>query len=253
MNTKLIIAILIIFSLDIVFEVNFPKINEVLIESDKVEEETRIIQISDLHGKKLSEGFLQEIRENNPDIIVLTGDLIDKRTNDYNEVYAVVEALALNKVPLFYVSGNHDLSHKHVKIFYQELEKRGVTILDDKKTKYKDIDIYGFDYYSDASEMKELEDKFSLLLVHDAFPLIKQGGNGFDLILSGHTHGGQVRAPFFGAIFVPGQGFFALYDKGLFSLNEKTRLYIDSGIGNTFLPLRFLNRSQASLIRIYSK
>jgi len=87
--------------LDIVFEVNFPKINEVLIESDKVEEETRIIQISDLHGKKLSEGFLQKIRENNPDIIVLTGDLIDKRTNDYNEVYAVVEALALNKVPLF--------------------------------------------------------------------------------------------------------------------------------------------------------
>jgi len=65
--------------LDIVFEVNFPQLNEVLIESDRVKEETRIIQISDLHGKRISESFLQKIKESNPDIIVLTGDLIDKK------------------------------------------------------------------------------------------------------------------------------------------------------------------------------
>ncbi len=253
MSNKLIIAVFIILFLDIVFEVNFPQLNEVLIESDRVKEETRIIQISDLHGKRISESFLQKIKESNPDIIVLTGDLIDKKTKDYERVYAVVESLALNNVPIFYVSGNHDLSHKDVKIFHQELEKRGAIILDDKKTRYKDIDIYGLGYYSGASKWKELGDGFSLLLVHDAFPLIKKEGENFDLILSGHTHGGQIRVPFAGAIFMPGQGLFAQYDKGLFSLNEKTILYIDSGLGNTFLPLRFLNRSQASLIRIYSK
>lgn len=247
----LTIGILIALSLDVFFEVNFPKINEVLIESDKVEGETRIIQISDLHSQRFAENIFRKIEESSPDIIVLTGDLIDEKTKDYSYVYSFVESLALNEVPVYYVSGNHDLSHKDAESFKQELSKRGVTVLDDKKTTYKEIDIYGLGHYSDIVKLEKPGERFSLLLVHDAFRIIKEAE--FDLILSGHTHGGQVRLPFLGALFVPGQGILAEYDKGLFSLNEKTRLYVDSGLGNTFLPLRFLNRSQISLIRIYSK
>ncbi len=253
MNKKLIIIILIVLLLNVFFEVNFPKINEVSIESDKIESEIRIIQISDLHGKKFSESIFQKIKEKNPDAIVLTGDLVDEKTKDYADVYSFVESLNLNEAPIYYVSGNHDLSHKDVGIFNQELAKRGVVILDGKRVELREIDIYGLGYYSDLSKTEKPEAGFSLLLLHDAFPVVKEGGMGFDLILSGHTHGGQVRLPFLGAVFVPGQGFFAKYDKGLFSLNEKTRLYIDSGLGNTFFPLRFLNRSQISLITIYSK
>jgi hypothetical protein len=249
----LIVVVLILLSLDVFFEVNFPKINEISIESDKIKKEIRIIQISDLHGKEFPESIFRKIKEKNPDIIVLTGDLIDEKIKDYSYVYSFIDSLALNDVPMYYVSGNHDLSHKDVETFNQELMKRGVMILDEDKAEYGEIDIYGLGYYSDPAKLEKPNDNFSLLLIHDAFPIVKQEGMGFDLILSGHTHGGQVRLPFLGAVFVPGQGLFAKYDKGLFNLNEKTRLYIDSGLGNTFLPLRFLNRSQVSLITLYSK
>ncbi|MDD5098673.1 MAG: metallophosphoesterase, partial [Candidatus Pacebacteria bacterium] len=250
MKKMLIIFILLIIIVDIFFEVNFPKINEVSLESDKVKEDIRIIQISDLHDKIIRDDFIEAIKNQNPDFIVITGDLIDRRTSDYNNVYSFIEKLA--PFPIYCISGNHDLSHKDVTKFNQELSKRGVIVLNEKSTSYKGIDLYGFEYYSSFNNLKAKTDVFSLALVHNPMDIVEKDTT-FDLILSGHTHGGQVRFPFVGAIFIPGQGLFAKYDKGLFQINEKTKLYIDSGLGNTFLPIRFLNRSQVSLIRIYSK
>jgi len=250
MKKMLIIFILLIIVVDIFFEVNFPKINEVSLESDKVKEDIRIIQISDLHDKIIRDDFIEAIKNQNPDFIVITGDLIDRRTSDYNNVYSFIEKLA--PFPIYCISGNHDLSHKDIAKFNQELSKRGVIVLNEKSTSYKGIDLYGFEYYSSFNNLQAKEDVFSLALVHNPMDIIEKDTT-FDLILSGHTHGGQVRLPFVGAIFIPGQGLFAKYDKGLFQINEKTKLYIDSGLGNTFLPIRFLNRSQVSLIRIYSK
>ncbi|MCF6465949.1 phosphoesterase, partial [Clostridium sp. Cult2] len=63
------------------------------------------------------------------------------------------------------------------------------------------------------------------------------------------THGGQVRLPIIGAIISPGQGLFPKFDKGVFKIN-KTILYIDSGLGNSILPIRFFNRVQISNITI---
>lgn len=200
--------------------------------------------------KRFKADLFEKIKEIKPDFIVLTGDLIDKKTKDYNYVYSFIEELIKVNVPVYSVSGNHDLSHKDFKTFNQELVKRGVVVLDEEKISYKGIDIYGLGYYSGFKELEIKENNFSLGLIHD--PMDGKNYN-FDLVLSGHTHGGQVRIPFIGAIFIPGQGFFAKYDKGLFEINEKTKLYIDSGLGNTFLPIRFLNQSQISFIRIHSK
>lgn len=247
---KMLIILILLIILDVYFEVNFPKINEVSIESNKVKEDIKIIQISDLHDKRIGDDFIETIKNQNPDFIVLTGDLIDRRTTDYSYVYSFIEKLS--KFPIYSISGNHDLSHKDIAKFNQELSKRGVTILNEKSISYKGIDLYGFEYYSDFDNLQAKEDVFSLALVHNPMEIIKKN-TSFDLILSGHTHGGQIRLPFIGAIFIPGQGFLAEYDKGLFQINEKTKLYIDSGLGNTFLPIRFMNRSQVSLIRIYSK
>ena len=245
------IIILILIIIYVYFQVNFPKINEVLIEG-QVKEEIRIIQISDVHDKKVNDDFFNKIKETNPHMIAITGDLIDRRTNDYSYAYYFLDQLNKINVPIYFVSGNHELSHKDIKDFYKELLKKEIIILDEKKDTFKDINLYGFGYYSNLDDLEIEENIFSLILIHNPEEIIKKNFN-VNLILSGHTHGGQVRLPFFGAIFVPGQGFFAKYDKGLFDINSKTKLYIDSGLGNTFLPIRFLNRSQVSLIKIYSK
>lgn len=71
-----------------------------------------------------------------------------------------------------------------------------------------------------------------------------------DIILSGHTHGGQVRLPLVGTVIAPGEGLFPKFDKGMFNLNNGSLLYIDSGVGTSKLPIRLLNRSQMSLIKI---
>ena len=252
MKKMLIIFLILLLIIDVYFEVNFPRINEILIETDKIKEEVRIIQISDLHNKKVGDDFFDKVKKQNPNIIVLTGDLIDRKTKDYSYVYYFIEQLIKINVPIYYVSGNHELSHNDVKVFEQEIFKRGVVLLDEDSATYKEINIYGFGYYSKFEDTELNNDVFSLGLAHNPIDIIEKGID-FDLILAGHTHGGQVRFPFIGAIFIPGQGFFAKYDKGLFDVNSKTKLYIDSGIGNTFLPIRFLNRSQFSLIRIYSK
>ena len=68
-----------------------------------------------------------------------------------------------------------------------------------------------------------------------------------DFIFSGHTHGGQVRLPIVGGLVAPGEGFFPEYDKGAFKFNNSI-IYIDSGLGNTFLPLRFMDQIQYSNI-----
>ncbi len=251
----IIFALLFLLAADIFYEVNFPKINQIEIKTEKLRagEDIKIVQITDLHNKKFFNNQIQiynKIKEINPDFIVLTGDMIDRKTKDYSYVYSFVDELIKINPKIYYVSGNHELSHGDIDKFNNELVRKGVVMVDPGFREYKDMDIYGTRYYDDIPSLKD-SSRFSLLLVHDPSFVISNTGN-FDLILSGHTHGGQVRLPFIGAIYVPGQGLFPKYSKGLFKI-KNSWLYIDSGLGNTFFPIRFLNQSQISLINITSK
>lgn len=249
-----LLIILILLIADIFYEVNFPKVNKIEIKTDKVVagEEIKIVQISDLHNKKFfnnNKFIYDKIREFNPDIIVLTGDIIDRRTTDYQYAYSFIDDLMKINSNIYYILGNHELSHRDVNDYKKELEKRGVLLMGDRAETYKDISIYGANYYEQKYPNPEGK-YFSLLLTHDASLAISNYHN-FDLVLSGHTHGGQVRLPFIGAVYAPGQGFFPNHAKGLYKI-ENEKVYVDSGLGNTFLPIRFLNQSQISFIKIIS-
>ncbi len=258
MKEKMIIIIYILlslFAIDIFCEVNFPKINHVNIKSEKIKagEEIKIVQITDLHNKKFFNNQTQiydKIKEISPDFIVLTGDMIDRRTKDYSYVYSFIDELFKINPNIYYVLGNHELDHKNIDEFTTEVAKRGVVILDTGFREYKGIDIYGTRYYNDIPSPNN-SPRLSLLLVHDQ-SFVVRASHSFDLILSGHTHGGQARIPFIGAVYAPGQGLLPEYSKGLFEIKNGW-LYIDSGLGNTFLPVRFLNQSQISFIKITSK
>ncbi len=88
-----------------------------------------------------------------------------------------------------------------------------------------------------------------LLLAHapNIFPAAIQ--SKIQLVMTGHTHGGQVRLPILGAIVAPGQGFFPEFDYGLFSSNS-TKMVINGGLGESVLPIRFYNRPEIVLITL---
>lgn len=235
-------------------------INQPIFPNKKLSKNLRITQISDYHANSRinSKKMLGEIAKFNPHIIVLTGDIIDSKTKDIQPTLNLIyDIIKINK-NIFYVSGNHELKNIHGDEFVLKLKKAGVHVLDNKN-KVIDVDresinIVGLSFFASKENYEEAiqgvnKKDYTILLSHSPNRPLSYASGIEDLILSGHTHGGQVRLPFIGAIIAPGQGHFPKYDKGAFQIGN-TLLYIDSGLGNSVFPIRFLNRVQISNITI---
>ena len=95
------------------------------------------------------------------------------------------------------------------------------------------------------------EEDLTVLLSHRPEFFELYASYKFDLVLSGHAHGGQFVLPFLGGLFAPGQGFFPKYDAGLFEKNG-TNMIVSRGIGNSIIPLRVNNRPEVILIELHS-
>lgn len=253
---------------NIYIDTNSFKINRVEFHSQKIPKGSTvtILQISDVHNKVFhnnNEDLIRTIKKLKANIIVITGDLIDRRTKELNHVYQLIENLTSICSNVFFVTGNHEWQNPLKQELLAGLEKRNVTILDNKNNKITigdvSLNIVGVaDYSTKHGDIKLAlysidKDQYTLLLSHSPGVVDALNGNQVDLILSGHTHGGQVRLPLFGAIVVPDQGFFPKFDKGAYQLENNGYLYIDSGLGTSRLPIRFLNQSQVSLITIVNK
>jgi predicted MPP superfamily phosphohydrolase len=160
----------------------------------------------------------------------------------------------------YYVLGNREWRNGNINSFLNGLNERKVMILNNTNIKFPKenfiTNLCGIDDpYTGVEDVEKAFDgidtkHFTILLSHSPDIIMKESHILADLILCGHTHGGQVRLPFIGAVIAPRQGFFPVYDKGLFDIDTDTKLYIDSGLGNSLLPLRFWNRSQMSFITI---
>lgn len=259
------ILLTIIFILILLYLYNYKQISQVYINklkisSKKLKKPLKITQISDFHSNELVDldKLFIEIKGFNPDIIVLTGDLIDYKTRDLSLAFEVIERAKSVTSRIFFVSGNHETNHILSYDLYNEMVNRGISVLDES-TEILNIDnnlinIMGVPFFADESHFikayKNIENEgYNLLLSHSPNRPIRFLDNRVDLILSGHTHGGQVRLPIIGAIIAPGQGLFPKYDKGIFELGD-TILYIDSGLGNSVANLRLLNRIQITNIEI---
>lgn len=222
---KIFAAAVLLAAADITFEINFPAVREVVINTDKLEKGRviNLLQISDVHDRNsiaLTDRVVKKARKLKPDVIVITGDLVDASTESYENVYSFIKKLSEICPRIYFVSGNHEWSNRVRRQIIKELQDLGVRIINNRGGS---ISIRVIDNLEGLSP---------------------------DLILSGHTHGGQVRLPFIGAVIEPGEGLFPELDKGKFKVGGGTLLYIDNGVGTSTLPLRFLNRSQVSMIRI---
>lgn len=230
----------------------------------------RIVQISDLHNAsfgKNNQHLLAKIKEAQPDIIAVTGDIIDSRRTD-TAVAEQFVAQALKIAPVYYVTGNHEGRMSVTEDFCASVERLGVTLLRNKKVTLEaegeKITLCGIDdpgFYTTYlfgeeeaivnSELQTLQkdNGFNILLSHRPDYLKSYVRYGFDLVLCGHTHGGQIRLPFFGGLFAPGQGFFPEYDSGLYHKNG-TSMLVSRGLGNSILPVRIHNCPEILLITL---
>lgn len=243
------------------YDTNFFKVVETKITSDKLPPESRlkILQISDLHAKNFgvnNQRLKTKIAQLNPDFIVITGDLVDRSTEDFTEVLLFIEELVELNEHVYFVSGNHEWGNPSHEMLFQELASLGVVMLDNTHRVISNgeatINLMGVADVStnhddlDAAWQGVNQELYTILLSHTPIRVAKT----IDLTLSGHTHGGQIRFRGIGGVIAPDQGFFPTYDKGLYTLEQGNYLYIDSGLGTSVLPIRFFNQSQISLIII---
>ena len=239
--------------------------------STKVHEELngyKIVQISDLHNKsfgKMQGRLIAKLRKIKPDLIVLTGDLVDSRRTDLlpAEMFAK-EAAKI--APVYYVTGNHE--HRLPKRVFEELLSRlsssGVHILKNCGNKIEVFNGEGFyllgifdenlldETLSDLSREVLLPGSFSILLAHQPQYIDKYAKEEIDLVFAGHAHGGQWRLPGFGGFFAPKQGFFPKYTKGLYWFG-KTALVVSGGLGNSLCPIRIHNRPEIVVVELQKK
>lgn len=226
----------------------------------------RIAQVSDLHNAEFGPGqgrLLGRLREANPHMIALTGDLVDSHKTDTALALDFArQAVAI--APTYYVTGNHEAwLGEGLEPFLEQLEATGVIILRDRALELEhggsSITLAGVDDPDAASAplSQRLEglvgkEDYEILLAHRPESLKTYAGAGADLVLSGHAHGGQVRLPLVGGLVAPGQGLFPDYDAGVYQEGEMT-LAVSRGLGNSLIPVRVNNRPELVLLTLTVK
>lgn len=226
------------------------------IKSAKVNNDIKITHISDFHSNVISnlDEVLDNIKAFSPDLIFLTGDMIDYPTEKKIErTMYFLENLSRLGIKTYFVSGNHEEASEESEIFYEKLKKLGIKKLDNEGENLiisdSDVYIYGVPYWGmDLDDFKPGQG-LNLVLAHFSKNIREKYDSRMDIIFSGHTHGGQVRAPIVGGLIAPGEGFLPDYDGGLYDFKE-SKIYVSSGLGNTFLPLRFLDQISYTNITI---
>ena len=253
------------------------ELNTYTISSSKLPESFdgyRIAHVSDLHNAEMgkdNEKLLAMLRNADPDMIAITGDLIDSRNTDIEVALQFVQE-AVKIAPCYYVTGNHEARVNEYGELKAGMEAAGVTVLEDERTdislegdtitligvndpSYQTDYLFGDSETVMSSKLTELHtdgDGFTILLSHRPELFETYTNHNIDLVLSGHAHGGQFRLPFIGGLVAPNQGLFPKYDAGLYT-EENTNMLVSRGIGNSILPFRINNRPEVILIELQAK
>ena len=282
-HRKTIIFILIIMIFSVIYyflQLNWISATTHIVYLDDLPKEFdgyKIVQLTDLHNKEFgseNERLVKKINEIQPDMIVMTGDMLTNTRDVANNGDVLIKLLEnLNKnYPIYYVTGEHEEglyyedTNKYqiegTKEDYEEtLSQLGVTVLNDERTTVTrqdaKINLYGLKYdFSEDIQIEERlgkpnKDEVNILLSHSPFYFDEYADWGADLIFSGDTHGGMIRLPIIGGV-ISTEGFFPEYDGGLFD-RENSIMIVSRGLGNYPISLRINNRPEIVEIILKSK
>ena len=271
------------------YETDSLEITKYEIENEKIPKEFdnfKIVQISDLHNKSFGKGnkrLLEKIDSQNPDIVVITGDLVEGDNKNFDVALNLIDEL-LKKYKVYHIIGNHEqksLIKKHkelYKTYFDKLYKKNIVNLDNEKIRIKKdgkyINIYGliipleyYPYFFKNYENKNMKleqdfinnklgeinrDEYNILLAHTPFFFEDYEKYGVDLVLSGHVHGGIIRLPKVGGLLSPNREFFPKYDFGKYIKNNTTML-LSKGLGGSKVLIRFACKPEIVSITLKSK
>ena len=235
----------------------------------------RIAQVSDLHNSEFGKNnteLLKLLSESRPDIIAITGDLIDANHTDVGIALGFAQE-SVRIAPTYYVTGNHEAASPQYDTLKAGLEEAGVIVLEDEAISLErngetitllglgdpDFTVNG-DMFGETSAMvstklKNLDDGeggYTILLSHRPELFETYVNCGIDLVFAGHAHGGQFRLPFISGLVAPNQGLFPQYDAGLYT-DGSTSMVVSRGIGNSIIPFRFNNRPEIVLVELNAR
>lgn len=277
---KVLIVILIlaavIFAVWIIWDNQRIVVNYIEVKSECLPENFegyRIAHVSDLHNDEFgkdNERLIALIESTNPDMIAITGDLLDSRRTSVEKALNFVNR-AVQIAPCYYVTGNHEsrMDEEYGQMEKAMLEAGVIVLRNDKQTLEKDgaqMIVAGIDdprFVLATDRLVKMEEKvgkildkvlegipqeqFILLLSHrpELFDLYCE--KGVDVVLTGHVHGGQFRIPGIGGVIGPGQGVLPDYDAGLYS-KDRTKMVLSRGLGQSIVPFRINNPPELVLV-----
>lgn len=227
----------------------------------------KIVHITDLHyGNTTNNSDLKKIVDKvnliKPDIIVFTGDLLDKELNneELEEFKSTLNNMKSN-IKKYAVNGNHDENFSEIlkETGFTDLNNNydslynsnnsvilfsGINTNDDINDAIKNIN----NFLSDEQNTNNII--YKIMLMHEPDKILDFDYNNYDLILAGHSHNGQITIPFIGSLYKPNGS--KKYYKDYYEL-EGTKLYISGGIGTSTLKFRLFNKPSINLYRLTSK
>lgn len=251
-----LVAIALLMLWSVVIENFWLKVERLTVNSPKVDQPVHLLQISDFHSNGwVLRHIKRVITKERPDAIVLTGDTFDWERLDNEPARDLVRYLAELKIPVLLIYGQHETNCPE---FWHE-----VKLLMPDRIQYlscrssaiaPDVSCFGADFDSRKLRFQLNDARFNVLLTYAPGDAMTYADRfDFDLILCGHEHGGQVRLPLIGAVLDASGRLFSdwrgYHTRGVFKHNNSL-IYVDSGAGYGVMPVRFLCRSQVTLITI---
>lgn len=228
-------------------------------------DQLKIVHLSDIHFPRNRidpAALITETKKAEPDLIFLTGDLIDRSANIDTTPLAELVAELSQLAPTYSVSGNHETSSGQLEEWNEVMVQNGVVLLENETDvvtiNQESLAIVGL---KDGQMMSDLPIADiiglpTLVLAHhpEHFESYLTDNPAIqpDIIFSGHAHGGQIRLPIVGPLFAPGQGFFPTFTSGIYSApqNPDQKLVVSRGIGNSLFPLRINNKPHFIIVTL---
>lgn len=270
-----------------VWEDNAISVSHYTYESDKISQSLdgyKIVQVSDLHNKSFGEDsifLIKKIKAEHPDIIIVTGDLVDSNRTDIDTALEFVRNAA-EIAPLYYITGNHEdaLSMRQINKLNNGIEEAGGVVLQSEFViisrsqgmLYRGDNSIDFDeagilynapddvfnliglansnlFHSKIHYITPHSQNLNILLAHQPQVVDNYTTEPVDLIFSGHAHGGQFRLPLIGPVYAPGQGFRPTYTEGVYRVNGAS-MVVSRGLGNSIFPIRINNRPELVVVEL---